>query len=67
VKFESAGAYQQFTLEPFDMFTMLLVEYEIDGAKELFERAPRLGAPLERELHELTQTLSTTMNAKGTI
>jgi hypothetical protein len=28
VKFESAGAYQQFKLEPFDMFTMLLVEYE---------------------------------------
>ena len=28
VKFESAGAYRQFTLQPFDMFTMLLVEYE---------------------------------------
>ena len=28
VKFETAGAYQQFKLEPFDVFTMLLVEYE---------------------------------------
>jgi hypothetical protein len=28
VKFEAAGRYQQFHLEPFDMFTMLLVEYE---------------------------------------
>lgn len=27
VKFETAGAYVQFHLEPFDMFTMLLVEY----------------------------------------
>jgi len=27
VKFETAGAYVQFRLEPFDMFTMLLVEY----------------------------------------
>jgi len=28
VKFETAGAYEQFRLEPFDMFSMLLVEYE---------------------------------------
>jgi hypothetical protein len=28
VKFESVGAYQQFKVEPFDMFTMLLVEYD---------------------------------------
>ena len=28
VKFETSGAYQQFHLEPFDMFAMLLVEYE---------------------------------------
>ena len=28
VKFERAGAYKQFRLEPFEMFTMLLVEYK---------------------------------------
>jgi hypothetical protein len=28
VKFETAGAYKEFRLEPFEMFTMLLVEYE---------------------------------------
>lgn len=28
VKFETKGAYQQFQLEPFDMFTMLMMEYE---------------------------------------